>query len=139
MLISKNRLYIILLIACGAGYIYLFNQVLTHAYLNNSTDSFCLIKRFLHIPCPSCGVTRSVIAILHGHLYSALLLNPLGFIVLAIMLIAPVLIVHDLLQKRSLFYDAYNKLETKIRQPKTATVLIALIIANWIWNIYKGI
>ena len=40
------------------------------------------LRRLTGIPCPTCGGTRMVMALLNGHLWDALLFNPLLFIAL---------------------------------------------------------
>jgi hypothetical protein len=40
---------------------------------------FCLMKIFLHIPCPGCGMTRAFFLALTGHIKAAWRLQPLIF------------------------------------------------------------
>ncbi len=40
--------------------------------------SECSLKRYAGVPCPTCGMTRSVILTLHGDLGTAVRLNPAG-------------------------------------------------------------
>lgn len=40
----------------------------------------CPFKRFLHLPCPGCGLTRAFCAISHGDLAAAWALNPFGYV-----------------------------------------------------------
>jgi hypothetical protein len=44
----------------------------------------CIIKRCTGIPCPTCGFTRGLLALLHGNITQAWLYNPLLFSVLII-------------------------------------------------------
>jgi hypothetical protein len=53
------------------------------------------------------------------------------------MLILPFWVVFDIVSKRQTFYEAYNKMETVLKQKKVAIPLIILVVLNWIWNIYK--
>ena len=40
---------------------------------------FCALRRLTGIPCPSCGMTRSLDWFAQGRLLDALLVNPIGF------------------------------------------------------------
>jgi hypothetical protein len=53
----------------------------------------CLFRQRTGLPCPTCGMTRSVVLSLHGHLSAALRLNPAGPLwVLAVGVIAAALL-----------------------------------------------
>ena len=43
----------------------------------------CTIRQMFGVPCPSCGLTRSVLLTLHGHLGAAVEANPGGPLVVA--------------------------------------------------------
>lgn len=49
-------------------------------------QSFCLFQHFLHIPCPGCGITSSVFAVLSGNYTAAWKYNPCGFLVVTALL-----------------------------------------------------
>lgn len=68
----------------------------------------CLIKYFLHIPCPACGSTRAIIAIINGHIQEALALNPLGFVLLALLILLTVGIPYDYLRRQRNLYHLFN-------------------------------
>lgn len=52
----------------------------------------CSIRQMFGVPCPSCGLTRSVLLTLHGHLGAAFEVNPGGpLVVLGIVLLAALL------------------------------------------------
>jgi hypothetical protein len=38
----------------------------------------CVFAHVFHIPCPGCGSTRAVVALLHGDLHGVFEYNPLG-------------------------------------------------------------
>jgi hypothetical protein len=42
----------------------------------------CPMRTFIHVPCPTCGMTRAARFALHGDLASATRLHPLWFVVL---------------------------------------------------------
>ena len=135
---NRNKLYLILFIACLAGYIWLYYAFIP-ALAGNNTAEVCLLKHATDIPCPSCGSTRSVVSLLNGRYGDAFLLNPLGYVIALIMLIAPVWIAVDIARKSNSLFNFYQKLEAGLRKPKYAIPLILLIMLNWIWNITKGL
>ena len=138
MILERNRLYSILGITCLAGYIWLYYNL----YLQNtksSSESFCMIKRITNIPCPSCGSTRSVSSLLHGDFAGAIYWNPLGLVVLAIMIFLPIWLAVDLILKKDSLLQSYKSTEKILRKKTVAIPMTILVIINWIWNIYKNV
>ena len=135
---KRNKLYLLLFTACFAGYIWLFYNVSTSGTVKNSVEA-CLIKNATNIPCPSCGSTRSMISLTKGNFVEAFDINPIGYIVAFIMLIAPIWIVVDIILRNNSLFVCYQKIESHLKKPKYAIPLILLVIINWIWNITKGI
>lgn len=138
MALNRNKLYSMLLIACIAGYIWLFLSIATNI-TEPKTVEVCLIKHATNIPCPSCGSTRSIVSLTRGNFIEAFNLNPLGYLVAFIMLIAPVWIITDLIMRSKSLLNCYQKIESYLKKPKYAIPLILLVIINWIWNITKGL
>lgn len=136
---NKNKLYLFLLFACFVGYSWLLFSLQHEHEIQNQEFTVCLFKKVTTVPCPSCGTTRSVMQLSHGNFLSAILINPFGIIVGLIMIIAPVWISYDFIQKKETFYTTYLKIETILRKRNVAIVLIILVIANWIWNIKKNL
>jgi len=138
MSLSRRKLYTIIFIACIAGFIWLYLGITTNKTEMNSVD-VCLIKHVTNIPCPSCGSTRAIISLTKGKFIEAFMINPLGYVVAIIMLLAPLWIIVDLSTKNKTFIEFYNKIELKLKNPRYAIPLILLVIVNWIWNITKGL
>jgi hypothetical protein len=138
MTLDRKKLYLILFIACLAGYFWLYFSITKNITENNSAE-VCLIKHVTNVPCPSCGSTRSVISLTKGDFIGALNINPIGYLVAIIMLIAPIWILVDTVRNAKTLFDFYQKIESYLKQPKIAIPLILLIIINWIWNITKGL
>jgi len=138
MPLNRNKLYAIVLIACVAGYIWLYYNISSNLTENKSVE-ICLVKHAINIPCPSCGSTRSIISLSKGNLIEAFELNPLGYLVAFIMLIAPVWVIVDLLLSKNTLLKSYHKIECLLKKRKYAIPLIILIIVNWVWNITKGL
>lgn len=138
MELNRNKLYAIMFMACLAGYIWLYYS-LSNNETENKSFEVCLLKHATNIPCPSCGSTRSIISLTKGNFIEALCINPMGFIVVLIMLLSPIWIIVDTLTKRNTLFNFYKKIEIKLRRPQFAIPLILLVIINWIWNITKGL
>jgi hypothetical protein len=131
---TRNKLYSLLLIACLAGLIYLFYNIHT---LQSQTFRVCIIKNVTGYPCPSCGTTRAVTLLLKGRFIESLVLNPIGIVVAIFMIIFPIWILIDIIFKKETLYFWYKNAEGAIRKPWLASILIVLVLLNWIWNIYK--
>jgi hypothetical protein len=131
---AKNKLYLLIIIACFSGCLYLFY---TTQYSENGQISVCIIKNATGYSCPSCGTTRAVQELFKGNLIRSLMLNPFGIIGSLGLLILPFWIGIDLATKGKSFYTAYFKMESILKQKKIAIPLIILVVLNWIWNIYK--
>jgi hypothetical protein len=138
MAIGRNKLYSLLIFACSAGYVWLY-FIIANDIAGNKAMEVCLIKRAADIPCPSCGTSRSVVSIIKGNYLEALLINPLGYIIAAVMIIAPVWILIDIVAKKQHLHYCYKKTEIVLSRPKFAIPLVLLILTNWIWNILKGL
>ena len=135
---KRIYLYIIVLITCIVGYAWL-GYVLSQSQTNSVKDiNVCLIKNVLHIPCPSCGSTRAVLALWNGNPEAAFLINPFGLIISSILIVAPLWIIFDVLRNKKSFYNIYQKTEETLKKKQYSIPLIALVIGNWIWNIIKN-
>jgi len=136
---SRNKLYILILIACFLGYSWLL--FLRFAPVKNSDLDLtvCIFKRATGLPCPSCGTTRAVSFLFNGEIVKSLFLNPFGIVVAGIMIVSPLWIIADIIAKKKSYYDSYIKIEKLIQKKEIFIPLIILVILNWIWNIYKHI
>lgn len=135
--IKQENLYIFLLIACLAGYIWLFYNLKSAA--PGETVGVCLFKNVTGVPCPSCGSSRSTLEILSGNLKNALIINPFGYIILSGLIILPLWIGSDIILRTNTFYRFYLKTENYLKIPSIAVIIIILVIGNWFWNITKGL
>ncbi|TAH44384.1 MAG: DUF2752 domain-containing protein [Bacteroidetes bacterium] len=137
--LTRNKLYLLLSIACLAGYVWIFFNYSDATHLTNEGAGICLIKNVTNIPCPSCGSTRSVISILQGNILASLYYNPLGIILIAFLGISPFWIMLDIFSKRSSLFRFYKNFEIQLTRFRLAAPAILFIIAIWAWNIYKNI
>ncbi|MEI7828135.1 MAG: DUF2752 domain-containing protein [Prolixibacteraceae bacterium] len=139
MSLNRNQFYLFLSLACLVGYLWLALVGRLKPEEIGSSYDVCLIRHFLHIPCPSCGSTRSVLALIHGDFEGGLYWNPLGFLILSVLIICPFWIGFDLVQKKDTLFAFFRLFENTLRHKWVAIPAIALLLLNWIWNILKGV
>ena len=131
---NRNRLYLLLSGLCTAGYAWV-----AFAYFQGVTEDtgFCLFRTVTGLPCPSCGSTRSVVSILHGDVAGSVHWNLLGYLVLSAMILLPAWIVSDLVSRKDTLYRAFLKAEAILRMKSVAIPAVLILVANWVWNIFK--
>ena len=118
---TRQQLYKTIMIACSAGFIYLWSGI----------GFTCFFKTITGIPCPACGTTRFILGdFTHG--------NPLGIIIGSAMLL-PIGVIYDLFTGGDWVFRMYLWVEKKCRQPLLAAILIGFVVLNWIWTIAKGL
>jgi hypothetical protein len=132
--VNSQKFYLILSIACLLGYAWIFFQYTSQV---SSTINTCFIKTLSGYPCPSCGATRSILLLVNGNFYKALLLNPFGIFSAFMLVILSPWLLFDFLLKRKSLHKQYLKLEIALKKPHIAIPLIIIVLLNWSWNIYK--
>lgn len=134
---SRNKLYIPVLIFCLGGLFWIkFNL----PGAGSSPDTtVCLFKKATSLPCPSCGATRAAVALVSGEAKKSFFENPIGAILVSFIFLGPPWIVWDYLSGNATFMYWYTRAEKLIRRRSVAIILIGLVVANWIWNIIKGL
>ena len=135
---TRNRLYITLGIACVIGYAWLWSKFNQLSVIDSPEIGFCIFKKLTTIPCPSCGSTRSIISLIKGDWVQSMHWNPMGFIIISILIICPIWILIDLITTGNSLFKAYIQFEKHLKTKWIALTAIALILTNWGWNIYKG-
>jgi len=133
---TRNKLYSIVLALSMAGYAwFLWN----YHNLANSNINVCLFKKITGLPCPSCGTTRAIICITRGNFLDALNTNPLGFVVILMLIVIPIWILLDLITKKNGFHSFYKKSELILRKKWIALPAVVLILVVWVLNIIKKV
>ena len=136
---TRYRLYIILAISCLAGYSWIILNFF-HSSSNTKVEfNVCLFKRITTIPCPSCGITRSVLSIINLDFASAIYFNPLGIIVIPALLILPFWIAFDILTQKQTIFSSYLKFEEVLKNKKKAILAMLIVLIIWLSNIYKNL
>lgn len=136
---SRNRFLLLLSLACIAGYVWLALISRLKPEEVGTQYDVCVIHHFLHVPCPSCGSTRSVLALMHGDIIGGLYWNPLGIVIFMVMVLSPFWIAYDLITGRSTLLRFYTVIEHTFQRKWVAIPAIVLILLNWIWNFMKDV
>jgi hypothetical protein len=100
----------------------------------------CIFKNVTGWACPSCGITRSVLSLLHGRIGEALWINPLGILAALLLVLIPVWLIRDVVLNQQSFLKVFRQAEDAIRTKKSIYIpLIMLVVINWGWNIMKDL
>jgi hypothetical protein len=102
------------------------------AAAHGRASGVCLLHAATGAPCPACGTTRSVAAVLNGEWAEAWQHNPLGLVASAALIVLPAVAVHDRWRGREDLWRAYTWIETTVQRPAVAVPLLALLAAHWI-------
>jgi hypothetical protein len=92
----------------------------------------CVFKSLTGVPCPTCGSTRSVAFLAHGHLLAAFCMNPVTaavvIAVLAAFLYRLITVVFDL---PGMNIDLSNLEKNLVR-----VIAVLVLLLNWIYLIF---
>lgn len=135
-MMTRNKLYGLLGVACFIGFVYLFFSIY---YLQKAEITLCWFKNITGYNCPSCGTTRAVAALFEADVLKAIQLNPLGLVVFCIMVIVPFWITFDLITQQDSLFQKYKQTEVFLRKPLVASLLVLMIILLWYWNLTKNL
>ncbi|WP_366935836.1 DUF2752 domain-containing protein [Bernardetia sp.] len=135
---SKYKLYSFLLASCTIGYFWIFY---TFSLQKQQISSFtpCLIKNISHLPCPSCGSTRAILFLLKGKFIESLYTNPLGLLIMIVLIISPLWIIIDIVYKKNSLLRTFCWIESQVIKKNIALFLILLVLLNWIWSVSKNL
>lgn len=139
MSLSRKRFNLFIFLGTLAGYLWLLLIWDIRPEDAGSRYEFCMIRHFLHVPCPSCGTSRSVLSLFHGDIAGGFYWNPLGFLVLVMLVVLPLWVLWDMVLGTDTCHRFYLESERILKKRVVAIPLIILVLLNWIWNIYKGV
>ncbi len=134
---NRNRLYILLAAFCGLGFFWVGLNLIEATNFEEISLTPCVFKNLTSLPCPSCGSTRALLAILKGNFGEGFGLNPIGYIYFIGMLVIPFWLLKDFLAKKDSLYRFYQKVDVLLKKRIIAIPIIVLVVINWLWNFHK--
>jgi hypothetical protein len=93
----------------------------------------CFTRSVLHMNCPTCGMTRSLVAVAHGELRLAFALHRLGPLVFLLVLVQVPLRAYAIFTGALPRWLSHPKLGSRL-----AVALIVALLANWVYNLVTG-
>jgi hypothetical protein len=137
---SRTRLYILVLALSFAGYGWIaLNLSAGGGAAGDSIPTPCLFRQATGVPCPSCGTTRAIEALAAGDVGRSAATNPFGLLIALALVAFPAWIVRDLAASRDGFHRFYLSVERTFRERRGVAIAgVAVVAANWAWNILKG-
>lgn len=90
----------------------------------------CVTQRFLHLPCPFCGMTTSFSLMAHGRVYDAFLTQPAGALAFVAVLAACFFLGVLLLSGRPIPVDRLNA-----AAPRWGRYLLVSLFLAWVYKI----
>lgn len=134
---NNRKIYWILSLISLAGYAWIGFHLAQH---DHTEFSVCIFKNVTGWACPSCGITRSVLSLLHGRIGEALWINPLGIVAALLLILIPIWLIRDVVLNQHALVKAFRQAEEVIRTKKSIYIpLIMLVVINWGWNIMKDL
>lgn len=118
----KNRWKMLIFIPQGLIFI---------LYVYFSVKIPCLFKSVLGIACPTCGMTRAMLSLLHGDIINTIYYNILAIPLVIILIIIDVVIIVDLFKNSNYLERIWNTLV------KHYKIIILLFIVSMIINNIK--
>jgi hypothetical protein len=97
-----------------------------------SLPTLCPFRLLTGVPCPACGISRSVGALSAGDFSTSTSIHPLGILValtISLFLIRPDWVI-KLSDKFSLYFNQLNFV-------KKATLISITLITLWLWNLLR--
>lgn len=98
----------------------------------------CIFRNLTGLPCPSCGSTHAVIALLHGEFVQSIFFHPLGIVILSTMIGGSFTLLFDVLASTNISFRSYIFVERLLSKPSFSIPAVALFLINWFRLIHEA-
>ncbi len=102
-------------------------------YMKCGVSVPCMIKSFTGFRCPTCGMTRAIMAIFKGNVIESISFNIMGIPLVILLIIMDVLVIIDVIGNKKYLNRFW------IRFSKGYVVLILVFVISMIVNNIRGI
>ena len=98
----------------------------------------CWFKQLFGIPCPACGMTRSVILTLHGQLKPAFQMNAAGPVGVLGLILFSVMMLFLMMRQQNPAGRGLQTIERQIRlwTPVYGAMLVMILFAHWLVKLW---
>lgn len=127
---SPSRFYALCVAGCLGGWTWIG---MTISQSGQEIWKGCLMKQFFHIPCPACGVTRAIVALLDGHIQEAMIWNPLGIVLLMLLVLLTVGLPYDWFCHRQSLYSLFLWVDACLHRKVVFILFVGAMLLNWWW------
>lgn len=120
---------LVILIHCGVARLLLEADEFRVYVAGHPIEWVCAVRRHFGVPCPTCGLTRSVVLALHGHALRAWRVAPGGAaaVVSGLLFVLGLLVLAGLRIARSSASEVF-----RARLSRGALVCVAIVLVVWI-------
>lgn len=130
---TLRAFYTLCTVGCAGGWVWTW---LSWTFAGQGLWRGCLFKQLFHVPCPSCGSTRAILALLRGDVAASVACNPLGLLLAAGLAVLPLWLLTDLLCRRASLYRLFLRVDLLLRRRRVFAVFVCLVLANWAWVLF---
>lgn len=105
--------------------------VITAIYLfSHYTGYECVFRRYLHVHCAGCGLTRSIHALMHLNIKDCFYYNILTFPIIGMVIFYIVLAIKDLIKKENKLFDTYFAFIVKYLWLFAILIIVSILYEN---------
>ncbi|MFM9056424.1 MAG: DUF2752 domain-containing protein [Bacteroidota bacterium] len=99
----------------------------------------CPFHLLTGLPCPSCGPTRAILGLFEAAGADSIRINPLGLVCVGGLAAGLLLTLIERTTRKPIMQPLADRCILFIQHKSVAAPLILLVLANWFWNISKGL